>query len=279
MKHYSVKTPFFDKREWKKHILNLELKTDALFNYINLNNPNYFIINWNAEDYPTSDRLMKMTSKNISKGAIYSHSNLDYYFLKCFNNNDIIWGKTNIRFINDFPTIDLIQRINSGSETDSKGEKFTILPEENSWLFIDSNEENGYKFLPSSSGYGNAYTIKWVWDDIRNKYIIEYKSVNNSKNFQTYFFNKPTQTRWDSFNQRTVEDSNLIIDWKDIQKLSTGEYYQGQKQWMHKTLKSNSDNSYEYVYADNIYEENTITEYIKIKLATKNNINMEVYYW
>ena len=287
MKHYSFKTgpnKYFDTREWRKHILGLESKVDSLWNYLNLTNPNYSIINWNQDNLETDDKHIQITN-DPAIGAIYKKpgSNNEYYFLKCFNNKDLIWGRPNIYFINDYPSNELIEGINSNEIRES----LLIQAPENSWLLIDSNIEKGYQFLPSSSGYGGIYTIQWCYNATENKYYLNYTLLNNGKDVEVVFFNKPTQTRWNTYvTSNNVNLKYFITSFKDVKNTLTKEYYQGQKQLMKKFFisKDKNENSikttiYEEVGADYVVEEDSLQEWEKTQFKINNTIGLGVYYW
>lgn len=290
MKYYSSKNKNFDRREWYKHIHNLERKIDSLYTYLNLTKPNYNIVNWNKENKVTDDNFMKTQGALVEGAAIYSKTwgdkTYEFYFLKCFNNNDLIWYKTNMKIINDFLTNDNINKIENiltSSNLDlSLKLKFGsnyIEPNlmENSWILIDKNTESGYRLLPSTSGYGSIYTMKWI--NKSGNYGIYQELTNNGKGVTTRFFNSPYQVRWNKFCNFFSSDDNRIsiVDNKDIVTCQNKEFYQGQKQLMNKILKKDVNNNYyEYVAADCLYTKKGNLQQVR---SIKTTINMEVYYW
>lgn len=282
MKYYSFKTNFkksnyLDKKEWKKHIYGLEKKADALFEYLNIMQPNYSIINWNEYNLPLESEQMYIQNDDWTKGAIYRSQNVDYYFLKCFNNNDLIWGKTNARFINNFPNQRIINQIKSHSE---ELECFSVT--DNTWLLIDKNTSTGYRLLNSSSGYGGIYTIKWMeyYTDTTRSYYLRYDLINNGKNVTTMFFNNPWQTRWNLFETNMITKSTTISN--SCIKNTENEFYQGQKQLMHKIYlekKENQQTRYESVCADYTHQEEVMLSQQKLIWKLQPIQNLGVYYW
>ena len=299
MKFYSFKTgnnsSYFDRKEWQKHIRNLEQKTDSLFNYISLINPNYSIVNWNQYNMPTDDQQMQITN-DPTRGSVYTYTAGDnsrqYYFLKCFNNNELIWSRKNLWCVNANPW-DYINTSDTNSKTwldyvidledsfraDQYKDIIFEIPE-NSWLLINSNLDKGYQFLPSSSGFGGIYTIKWVYNYESCQYQLQHNLINNGKDVVVTFFNKPTQTRWNKYDSIGSSNRNYIITaFVDI-KNPSGEYYQGQKQVIHKLFYQHNPTTYEAILVDHTIEKNELQEWNKIQFPTNINTDkMGVYYW
>lgn len=290
MKYYSWKKYIgsgLDHIEWHKHILNLENKIDSLFHYLYSIYPNYTNINWNALHLNTDEKLMYL-SENTEKGAIYkdTQSNIEYYFIKCFNNNDLIWCKNNICFINDWPSLYWINSINLANEQNLTLQQYLALfsddesskvfqPQENSWLLMDFNIEQGYKLLPSTSGFGGVYKTKWI--TIGNEYYLQYDLIDNGKDVVVHFFNNPLQTRWNLYNTTISENEMSITTYSKDIKNTNNEYYQAQKQLMRQMLIKDTR---EPVIVDYIHTEDNISyNWQRETFHIKNKINVGVYYW
>ena len=310
MKFYSFKTSYssgyFDIKEWKKHITGLERKVDSLWSYLNLVRPNYSTVNWNSYDKSkTEAKQMEVDITNEDKvpselkGAIYIKDGTEYYFLKCFNNNDLVWCKNNMIIINDYPKQDYLSTILNFKEDISKEDIIKSLknviegPLENTWLLVDSNNSDGYIKIPSISGYGEAFTLKWGKKESK-KYYLHCEPIKHNKGQIYYFFNNPKQVRWNKHSWTTNANQRMVTTFnKDIEASYSEdntptigqevvkEFYQGQKQLMHNTFirKENEERTeivYEPVMADYVYKNNPNSQEF---ILQKPNNNLEVYYW